>query len=83
MTTPFHRILVAVDFSETSQLALDAAADLARRFDAELHLVHAFDVPVPMFNPYAVSVPVDATTGRERGVVVSPGGDGAHEPCRV
>jgi nucleotide-binding universal stress UspA family protein len=34
------KILCAVDFSESSRVALEDAADLARRFGAELALVH-------------------------------------------
>jgi len=55
-------IVAAVDFSECSDRALEAAIDLARSFGATLHVVHAFDLPVPMFNPYAVSVPVAYVT---------------------
>ena len=38
------KILCAVDFSETSRDALEHAADLARRFEAELTLIHVRDV---------------------------------------
>jgi nucleotide-binding universal stress UspA family protein len=39
------KILVPIDFSSSSHAALEAAADLARHFHAEIHLVHV----VPMF----------------------------------
>jgi len=40
-----QRILVAVDFSETSEHALDYAADLARRLGDELHVLHVYHLP--------------------------------------
>jgi len=39
----FKRILVAVDGSETSRKALDAAVELARSAGGRLRVVHAFD----------------------------------------
>ena len=39
------RILLPIDFSPSSQAALEMAADLARHFQAELYLVHV----IPMF----------------------------------
>ena len=39
------KILLPIDFSASSQAALELAADLARHFHAELHLVHV----IPMF----------------------------------
>ncbi len=39
------RILLPIDFSPSSQAALEMAADLAKHFHAELHLVHV----IPMF----------------------------------
>lgn len=38
------KILCAVDFSRSSHDALEHAADLARRFGAELTLIHVLDV---------------------------------------
>lgn len=40
------KIVCAVDFTDTSRSALEHAADLARRFDAELMLVHVWKGPV-------------------------------------
>ena len=39
------KILLPIDFSPSSQAALEIAADLARHFDAELHLVNV----IPFF----------------------------------
>ena len=39
------KILCAVDFSESSRAAVEHAADLARRFDAELTLIHVREAP--------------------------------------
>lgn len=38
-------ILVATDFSEHAQRALDYAVDLAARIDAKVYLVHAISIP--------------------------------------
>jgi nucleotide-binding universal stress UspA family protein len=38
------RILVPIDFSESSHAALITAADLAQHFHAELHLVHILPI---------------------------------------
>ncbi len=40
------KILCAVDFSESARFATEAAADLAKRFGAELTLVHVREPPV-------------------------------------
>jgi universal stress protein A len=45
MTPDIKRILVPLDFSATSQRALDYARGLALRLDAALHLVHVCEVP--------------------------------------
>lgn len=44
-TAEWKRICCPVDFSDASRAALEVAADLARRFDAELTLLHAYPVP--------------------------------------
>jgi nucleotide-binding universal stress UspA family protein len=41
------RILCAVDFSRSSRVALEDAADLAKRFEAELTLIHVRQPPLP------------------------------------
>ena len=46
MSTPgITRILVATDFSETSELALDYAKAMAKWFGACIHLLHVLDEP--------------------------------------
>ena len=40
-----HRILIAHDFSETSEAALNYAMSLATRFEAAVTVVHAYDIP--------------------------------------
>ena len=40
-------ILVATDFSDDANAAIDAAVEMARAFDAKLELFHAFYVEVP------------------------------------
>jgi nucleotide-binding universal stress UspA family protein len=42
----FRRLLVPVDFSETSDRALDYAVELARKFDATITVLHAYQIPV-------------------------------------
>ena len=51
------KILVAVDFSETSDRALEAAVIYAKQFDASLDLIHAFTLPVAFVSPYEVAIP--------------------------
>jgi nucleotide-binding universal stress UspA family protein len=41
-----EKILVASDFSDSSRIAADWAADLARTLGAKLVMVHVFDMPV-------------------------------------
>ncbi len=41
----FKRILVATDFSESAERAIDIAVELAHKFDAGLTLVHSWEIP--------------------------------------
>jgi len=43
------RILVATDFSDTSEAALEYAIDLARTLGAKITLVHLYELPVYTF----------------------------------
>lgn len=40
-----RKILVAIDFSESSELALDQAAKIATSMGGEVDLIHVWDVP--------------------------------------
>lgn len=44
-------IIVATDFSETAQHAIDVAVDYARHFEAQLVLLHAYNVEIPIASP--------------------------------
>jgi nucleotide-binding universal stress UspA family protein len=48
MRVAFKNILVATDFGEASQLALEYARVLADRFDAGLRILHVVETPAPM-----------------------------------
>jgi nucleotide-binding universal stress UspA family protein len=52
-----NSVLVATDFSEAAQHAVDGAIAVAKTFEAKLHVVHAFQTPVPIVSPYEVVVP--------------------------
>ncbi len=41
----WKRICCPIDFSQASRAAMEVAADLARRFGAELVLLHAYPIP--------------------------------------
>ncbi len=51
----WKKICCAVDFSQPSRIAVEGAADLARRFHAELTLVHAVSPPAPAASDVLVS----------------------------
>ena len=58
MTPDIKRILVPLDFSTNSALALDYAYGLAQKFAAALHLVHVCEVPSMMtgsMDAYAIA----------------------------
>ncbi len=63
-------VLVATDFSESAQPALDAAITIAKTFDAQLHVVHAFQSPIPIVSPYEVVVP-DGFLEKARGATAA------------
>jgi nucleotide-binding universal stress UspA family protein len=54
-----RRILVAVDFTETSDKAFDFAIELAAKFDAGVIAVHAFEIPVIGFPDGALVATAD------------------------
>jgi nucleotide-binding universal stress UspA family protein len=51
----WKRICCAIDFGAPSRVALERAADLAKRFDAELTLVHVLVPPPPAASDVLVS----------------------------
>jgi universal stress protein A len=53
MQQTFKRILVPVDFSPCSRLALERAADLAKSLDATIDLLHVWQPP-PVVAPEAM-----------------------------
>ncbi|MBW2295814.1 MAG: universal stress protein [Deltaproteobacteria bacterium] len=63
------KILVAVDFSETSDRALEAAIVYAKQFGASLDLVHAFTLPVAFVSPYEVAIPEGFFDDARKGAV--------------
>ena len=50
------KILVPTAFSPSSEAALDAAIELARKFEASIVLIHAYQIPV---YPYPVALAGD------------------------
>lgn len=58
-----HRILCPVDFSDTSERALQYAIALARQFGASIHLVHVWQMPVYAFPDGAVILGPDVVAG--------------------
>ncbi len=44
-------ILVATDFSESANNAIETAVEFAKKFEAELVLIHAYRVEIPMASP--------------------------------
>jgi len=45
---PFEKILIAIDFSESSDLAFEYALTLAKQFQAELTVMHVINEPVDL-----------------------------------
>jgi len=60
----FNQILCAVDFSPTSEKALEYAVDLAGRLGSELYVMHVYQLPAyAMPDGGAFEIPVDIQTG--------------------
>ncbi len=66
------RILVATDFSEASQTALDYAVDLAKQLGANVTVLHAYELPIYGFpdGAFIASAEMAATimSGAQAGV---------------
>jgi nucleotide-binding universal stress UspA family protein len=56
------RILVATDFSETAERAIEVAAELAPIFDADVHVVHVINPAVPILRPHSLSLETTSET---------------------
>ena len=54
-----NRILVPIDFTETSDKAFDFALELAERFSASVTAMHAYEIPVIGFPDGALVATVD------------------------
>jgi nucleotide-binding universal stress UspA family protein len=72
---PFLRIAVATDGSETAQVAVDIAVDLAKRYSADLLVIAVAPLP-PVFSSPSNPVPryqelVDATVASARAAGVA------------
>jgi nucleotide-binding universal stress UspA family protein len=52
-----RRILIGVDFSPTSERALEYAIDLAKRFGAAVELLHVYQIPAFAFPESIVPAP--------------------------
>jgi nucleotide-binding universal stress UspA family protein len=61
---PFTRILCAVDFSESSRLALDYAMSLAREGNAALTVAHVIETR-PLYYDFSPAFAIDLTAWRE------------------
>jgi nucleotide-binding universal stress UspA family protein len=61
---PFTRILCAVDFSESSKLALDYAMSLAQEAKAALTVAHVIETH-PLYYDFAPAVAIDLTAWHE------------------
>ena len=73
---PMKRILVATDFSEASEAALEYAVELAKALHASVTVVHAYELPNYSFPDVAVPVPPEME--RE---IVKASTRSIHEAC--
>lgn len=60
--SPIKSILVPVDFSETSNHALDYAIDLASQLGARVTVMHAYELPIYGFPDGALVAGAEAAT---------------------
>jgi nucleotide-binding universal stress UspA family protein len=52
-----HHVLVPTDFDETSDLALEVAANLAQQVGASITLLHVVDVPLYAYANFGAALP--------------------------
>jgi nucleotide-binding universal stress UspA family protein len=62
MVADIREILVPIDFTETSERALDYAVDLAKRLGANVTVMHAYELPIYGFPDGALVASVDVAT---------------------
>lgn len=55
----FEKILLAIDFSDYSEVACEYALSLAKAFDSSLHLVHVINEPVDLRGFYVPHISFD------------------------
>ena len=65
---PFKHIVVATDFGECSERALDLALEIASKFDSQLTLVHSWEAPAYSYGA-GLYVTVDMVTPIEQAAV--------------
>ena len=56
-----NRILVPTDFSEQATNALEVAAMLAKKHDADIYLLHMMEIPMQHIDPGAVKSDIPET----------------------
>ena len=61
------KILVPTDFSKPSEAALEAAVEVAKKFDASIVLMHAYQMPVYPYPVTAMVTPLDLVAHIEQG----------------
>jgi nucleotide-binding universal stress UspA family protein len=62
-----QNIVVATDFSDIANHALDEAVDLAKRVGGRITLVHSFEIPVYGFPDGLLVAPADVTARIQEG----------------
>src|SRR3954462_1423310 len=60
-----RRILVPVDFSESSRKAVQYAVTFANQFNAEVLLLHIFEISLPLAQPFAFETGLPGARARE------------------
>lgn len=66
---PFRRIVVAIDFGESSERALQRAGDLASRYSAELIVVHVVEILSPAFPLALTPEPAHVEAAVQKGLL--------------
>lgn len=59
----YHRIMLAVDLTEESNVVAERAKRLTQVFDAELHIVHVIE---PLSLAYGGDIPMDLSTVQDQ-----------------